>query len=228
MLRRLASSAVFLTALALLIPAGGFAQESDYGYTLRAGDRVDLKFFTAAGTEISEITGERIIDRDGNIFLPYIGSTGVSGLNAIDVRELLEREFSAYYSNPVVDVTASLKVNVTGAVPQPGSFFLDPTSTIIDAVSEAGGTGTGIATTGYGIQAAADASEVRLVRDGETSIIDLTADNASLTASGRIRSGDWIYVPPAARSEWRDTIEFISSIVTLIAATVGLVLLFSG
>jgi protein involved in polysaccharide export with SLBB domain len=226
---RIRLARILLTLTVALGVLGSPAMAQSQGYVIRPGDKLAISFFTAAGTAIPEITGERIVDRDGEIFLPYVGSLQVLGLDAIEVRELLEDRFGAFYSSPVIDVVATLKVNVTGAVPRPGSFFLDPTSTVVDAVSAAGGTGTGISFAGSGGgSVASDPSAVRLVRDGVTSIIDLSADNATEDGTQLVLSGDWIFVPPAGRSRWRDNIDFISSIVTLIAATAGLILLFSS
>ena len=65
-------------------------------YAVRPGDQLEIRFFTAAGTEIREITGQRFVDQTGHIFLPYVGSQWVDGLDAASVRELLQGEFAEF------------------------------------------------------------------------------------------------------------------------------------
>ena len=193
-------------------------------YGVRPGDRVITRFFSGAGEEQRAIAGERTVDREGQIFYPFIGPVDVVGLDATEIRQELERRYASYYSNAVVDVVVELRVNVTGAVRSPGNFFLNPSSTLVDALAEAGGSGLDLAVTAQHLPA--DPSEVRLLRDGEITILDLRPDHARHDVLDmRVQSGDWLYVPPRERSRIRDEVTFWGSLVSFAASVVGLVIL---
>jgi protein involved in polysaccharide export with SLBB domain len=135
-----APSTLLLVLLFLLFAAGlpgaAAAQEA---YGIRAGDRVTTQLFSAAGEEVEVIAGERIVDRNGDVFLPLVGSIRVAGLDETGLRRLLTERYATFYDQPVVDVRVQLRVNVTGAVGRPGQYFVDPTATVADALAEAGG-----------------------------------------------------------------------------------------
>lgn len=216
------SRPAFLVALLalLLVPTGAMAQ--DYG--LRSGDQLQISFYTAAGEEIREITGERLVDRAGNIFLPYVGTVRVLGMDATGVRERLEELYASFYDSPVVDVQVQLRVSVTGSVMRPGNYFVDPSSTLIDALATAGGVTPDVTISNINIPS--DPSRVRLVREGETRILDLRADAATPESLNlRVASGDWIFVPVKQRSRFRDDLLFLGSILSVATSVALLVTL---
>lgn len=218
---------VALLALFLMPPLWAHAQTApEQDYALRPGDQIRLTVFSAAGEELQQVSGDRIVDRNGRLYLPLLGSLDVAGLDAAAIRAILIGRFSELYSNPVVDVIVRLKVNVTGAVRAPGHYFLDPSATVVDALAVAGGAGTELdvgAATG-----AADPSRVRIVRGGEQIVLDLRPEHTDEeTVNFHVRSGDWIYVPPRTRSRVRDNLGFASSILTVVASAVGIVVLLT-
>ena len=162
--------------LPLLIALSPSVSAQDGTYGVQPGDRVILDFFTAAGVRSLEIAGQRTVDRNGEIFLPFLGTVAVLGRDAEAIRALLEDRYSVLFAEPVLQVVVQLRVNITGMVRQPGSYYLDPTLSVLDAVAEAGGSSGEIDLgTGGG---AADASRVRLVRrSGELRILDLRPDH---------------------------------------------------
>ena len=202
-----------LAVLPLLLLLAIPAHAQSYG--VRSGDRVSIEFFTAAGDEILEITGERIVDREGNIFLPLIGTVEVVDLDAVGIRVKLERLYDDIYPDAVVEVSVLLRVSVTGAVVRPGSFFLDPSTTVAQALAEAGG---GEARSGsQGTQLPPNLGAVRLVRDGNVRELNLRAEAPSAEAlASLIQSGDWVYVPTASSARsLRDNVTFWSQLATL-------------
>ncbi|MDT8369001.1 MAG: polysaccharide biosynthesis/export family protein [Longimicrobiales bacterium] len=207
-----------LIAAALALSAPLAAQQEASAYGVEGGDQLTITFFTSAGEEIREIAGERTVGRDGNIFLPFLGTVRVEGMDAQVIRELLVERYAPYFENPVIDVEVRLRVSVTGAVGRPGNFFVDPTTTLVDLIAEAGGASEFAINTDRVI---ADASQVRLVRDGTTRIIDFRADSLDRDrALAPVESGDWLYVPFAQRSRFREEISFWGSIVGLITSVV--------
>lgn len=223
MLPRALLSLFLLAVLGATPPATSAAAAQD-SYGIRSGDRLTTQLFSAAGEEVSVIGGERIVDRNGNVFLPFVGSLHVAGLDETGLREILTERYSTFYDQPVVDVEVELRVNITGAVGSPGQYFMDPTATVADAMAEAGGTGPEFAVTN--IQIPADPTQVRLVRDGETLILNLRPQEVEdEVLNMRIQSGDWFHVPYRARSRIRDEITFWGSVISFTASIVGLIVL---
>ncbi len=197
-------------------------------YSVQPGDQVQIEFFTGAGTRLAEVAGTRVVDMGGEIFLPYVGTVPVVGLNAAEIRDLLVEQYAGFYANPVVDVSVRLRVNILGSVRNPGHFFVDPTSTVIDAIATAGGFTSELAY-GVGGGSASDPSQVRLVRGQETRILDLRAESAQPDHFNiPIISGDWLYTPPRPRSRWRDEIIFWGSVASLATSVVTLAILLGG
>lgn len=194
---------------------------------VQAGDQLEIAMFTAAGEQLPEVSGTRIVDRSGRIFLPYVGSVQVQGRNVSDIREHLEERYADFYADPVIDVEAEIRVNVTGAVRVPGNYFVSPTSTIIDALATAGGSSPEVDIGGYG--GAADLSRVRLVRTGEMRLLDLRPDVADPEVLQLlVQSGDWLHVPPQPTSQWRSDLQLLSGIFSVAGSIAALVILIGG
>ena len=207
-----------------LLWAGGAAAQDEETYAVRPGDRLTIQLFTAAGQKVDVVEGPRTIDRNGDVFLPYIGTVHMSGLDQAGIRTLLVDQFGEYYSDPVLDLRVELKISVTGAVPKPGQFYLDPTATLAEALAIAGG-----ATPEFAVSASyipSDPTRVRLVRDGVATTLNFRAQEVRQeTLDMRIRSGDWLHVPYQPRSRLRDEVQFWGGVVSLAASTIGLIIL---
>jgi polysaccharide export outer membrane protein len=83
-----------------------------------------------------------VVDRDGNIALPKIGILGVTGLKFNELKELLQREFSKYYTGFEMNVSMgalrTIRVYVVGNAEKPGAYTVSSLSTLINALFEAG------------------------------------------------------------------------------------------
>jgi len=214
---------ILLAAFLLTSPASGQEALRQVSYGVRAGDEVTIRVFTSAGAQLSEVSGTRIVDPNGQIYLPYVGTLSVEGLSAPEIRRLLADEYARLYSDPVVEVVSRLKVNVTGAVRSPGHYLLDPSSTIIDALASAGGVGSEI---DIGVYAASDPASSRIVRNGRLHILDLTPNTTEPGVfSLPIQSGDWIHIPIAERSRVREQVQFWGGIIGLATSTIALIIL---
>ena len=139
---------------------------------------------------------------------------------------LLEERYGTLYADPVIEVTANVHINVTGAVRLPGRYFILPSATLVDALAHAGGASSEI---DIGLQGgASDPSRVRLVRDGVVTVIDLRPLAVQPEVlSLRIQSGDWIHVPRAVRSKIRESIPFYGSALTVLLTLASLIVLIA-
>jgi hypothetical protein len=73
-----------------------------------------------------------------------------------------------------------------------------------------------------------DQSRVRLVRDGESLIMNLRPDEVTESILNMtIRSGDWVHVPNQARSRVRDDIQFWGGIFSFITNLVAIIIFVS-
>ncbi|MCG8430631.1 MAG: polysaccharide export protein [Candidatus Omnitrophica bacterium] len=81
---------------------------------------------------------------DGSITFPYIGSVQVQGMTLADIQETIQSALAdGYMKYPVVTVSLkqarSRKFFVYGEVMKPGTFHLKPNTTVLRAVTMAGG-----------------------------------------------------------------------------------------
>lgn len=208
-----------LFALGFLLAGVATAEGQLATAGVRPGDQVIIEFYTAAGKSIPEVAGERIVDQSGELFLPYVGPVLVEGLTAGEIRTTLRNRYESFYEDPVIDVQTKFRVNVTGAVREPGNYLVEPTTTIVDVVSLAGGLGTSVSAGVSG--GAPDAARVHLFRDGGSSVLDLRAEHADPALMNmRVTSGDWIWVPAQSISIWRENLSLIGGVLSIAASVV--------
>lgn len=213
-----------LIVVALWLAASRVGAQQDYG--VRPGDQIETTFYTAGGEALSSVQGNRLVDREGNVFFPYVGTVRVEGMDAGEIRTLLVQKFEPFYKDPVITVNVKLQVNITGVVGSPGHYLFDPTTTVVDALAQAGGTGLEFTIAN---NAAADLEHARMVRDGQTIFLDLRPESPDRSViEMRIQSGDWIHVPPKERSRLRDDITFWSGVLSLVASVAAMVVLVGG
>ncbi|APQ18520.1 polysaccharide biosynthesis/export family protein [Maribacter hydrothermalis] len=94
----------------------------------------------------SEVAGSRpeqvdyIIDKEGNIDFPVLGSVKIDGLSPTDVKVLLKEKLSDYLKNPIVNIRLkNFTVTVLGAVNNPGTYPVNGEQiSILEALGLAG------------------------------------------------------------------------------------------
>ena len=83
------------------------------------------------------------VNRDGNISVPRIGVLGVTGLTFDELKELLRREFSKYYTGFEMNVSMgalrTIRVYVVGNAMHPGAYTVSSLATLVNGLIEAGG-----------------------------------------------------------------------------------------
>lgn len=149
--------------------------------------------------------GDYVVAEDGMVYLPLLGGLEVAGLTLAEVRSLLRTKYGEAIKEPVVQVTPKFPVSVLGAVGRPGLYHVTPAETLFDAISLAGGFGTG-----------AKQREVQIIRDG--SVIEVDArGTVGGGADLSLHSGDRIIVPsPRWRIDFRDVLFGLQSIALII------------
>lgn len=143
---------------------------------VRPGDKVRLKVWREP-----DLSGEFAVDEDGVVVLPKIGPVEIHDLSTDSIRTLLVARYSSSLRNPAVEVTVLHRVNVLGAVRNPGLYHVDLTTTVADVLAMAGGV------TSQGNQ-----NRIELVRGGKRLPVRLSGE--SRLAGSPIVSGDQLLV----------------------------------
>lgn len=169
-------SAALAISLLPAVPAAG-QTSSAAADTLRPGDAIRLEIWREP-----DLSGTFQIDERGIVVLPRLGPIEASALPPIELEDRLIEEYARFLRNPSIRVVLLRRVNISGAVQSPGLYPVDPTMTIADAISAAGGS----IPTG-------DPNKVRLIRNGRE--IETNLRQATRIAETQLRSGDQLYVP---------------------------------
>lgn len=154
------------------MPATGARLESG----LRPGDAVQVQVWRE-----EDLSGTFTVDDRGVVTLPLLGERSVAGTEPHELREDLLADYREYLQNPSIQVTVLRRINILGAVAQPGLYPVDATISLSEALGLAGG-----------ITPGGDEEDIRVVRDGE--VIHRALDQATLVGAVDIRSGDQIVV----------------------------------
>lgn len=154
------------------------------------GDMLELNVF-----DIPEMTQTIRVDDIGDASFSLIGSLHLAGLTTDQARDLITRKLQDgnFILHPQVSVLireyGTQGVSVLGEVRKPGVYRILGSRTLLDILSEAGGT-TSIAGT---------SATIKRNADGSTLTIPLTKNaQASLASDVRLQPGDKVLVPRAS------------------------------
>jgi polysaccharide export outer membrane protein len=147
----------------------------------------------AAGTQApqqAQVPGF-LVDKNGMIQLPLVGSIKAGGLTTSEMRDLVTEKVARYYKDPVVNVRlANFTVTVLGEVTKPSAYLItNEKASILDALGMAGDI------TIYGKR-----ENVMLIREeaGEKKFVRFNLNSSDIIRSPYyyLRQGDVIYVEP--------------------------------
>jgi protein involved in polysaccharide export with SLBB domain len=156
-------------------------------YVLGPGDELRVTVWGSV-----EGTWEVEVDRDGNINLPKVGALGVTGLKFEELKEVLEKELSKYYTDFNMNVSMgqlkTIRVYVVGNAKAPGTYSVSSLSTIINVLVAAGGPSK-----------SGTMRDIQLKRNGEiVGRLDLYdfLIRGDKTKDERVMPEDVIFIPP--------------------------------
>ena len=168
--------------------------------TLGPGDRIDIDLYGQG-----EPTSAALVGPDGRIYYGLLPGLNVWGLTPSQTRDLLQKELGKYFKNPRVSVlvreVASRRVWVLGRLNTPGIYPLDQPTTVLDAISRAGGlytaqfTGT--------TEELADLQHSFLLRRGKFLPVDFSRliHGGDMTQNIYLEPDDFVFLPSALSSE---------------------------
>lgn len=181
------------------------AEEVKYDFSderdeYRIGNNDVLNIFVMDHPEMSsqrvnlgEISGTSV-RKDGQIHLPVIGALEAQGLTVTEFETRLRERAATFVVNPQVSVEvlqyASQKFYVLGNVRTPGTFPVDGDTTLLEALTLAGG-----------VAPEGNLETATVVREGKLLPINLAdlIKRGDVSRNVYMRSGDLIYVPDSRR-----------------------------
>lgn len=207
-------------------------KEPSTNYIIKPYDQLNINIFSSGGerlidpdrllVENQQQVRERedpiyIVQDNGHVDLPMIGTIKLAGLNLFQASNFLENEYEKYYKDPYVLIKfLNKRVTVLGAM---GGHILNLENDqvhISEVLAMAGG-----------LERNANASNIRLIRNDEVILIDLTTIEAYKKNNVVVEPGDIIYVEPVRRPvneffrENYSIVGFFSGIISLIAIIVS-------
>ncbi len=132
-----------------------------------------------------------LVNSNGAIFFPYVGTIDVAGKTLSEIRDLVTQRLARVVANPQLDVRVAAfrgkKVQITGEVVAPATVPLtDLPLRIQDALALA-----------KGFTPDSDFSRVSLARDSKVYVLNLQAlyEQGDLTQNWLLKDGDVVNVP---------------------------------
>ena len=189
---------LFLLA-ALLTAAPALSAQYDDRGTVRPGDVVRLRIW-----QEPDLSGDFTVNETGTVVVPKLGPVEAGGMSDAALRQALVAGFGEYLQHNSIDVTVLRRIQVLGAVRNPGLYPVDGTMSVADVLAVAGGT-------------AQDAriDRVQLVRGGQR--LDVRLTSTQRVADTPIRSGDQLFV---AQRGWAD--RNTGTVVSVLTAGAGM------
>jgi protein involved in polysaccharide export with SLBB domain len=158
-------------------PSASPPSSSDTGGVLHSGDVVRLRIWREP-----DLSGDFAVDERGVAVFPKIGPMMVQKQSPESLEARLVKSLSAYLRNPSVEVVLLRRVQVLGAVRNPGLYTVDPTMSVSDALALAGG-----------VDENGKSNQVHLIRRGERLTVNVS--QRTRIADTPIQSGDQLFVP---------------------------------
>ena len=178
------------------------------------------------GTIGREVLQNYLVDSNGNIDFPVLGTIKLAGLNRIQATTLLKDMLKEYIKNPIVVLRIiNFKVTILGEVRNPGSFTIpNERITILEAIGLAGD---------LNIQAKRNNILVVREKKGKKSYVrvDLTSEDVFNSPVYYLEQNDVIYVEPneskikssAVGPSTNATLTVVSILVTAAAVVASIV-----
>lgn len=178
---------------------------------LRSGDLLKINVFRT-----KEISGDYLIDSDGRLVIPGLGSLIAAGLGPRDVEANLRALLVCRGFVPDVSVQALVRVSIAGEVRTPGTFPVEPGISVLRVLTLAGGQTPN-----------ADLSKAHVVRDGRAYPINLNAALAGSAAGNVILNSNDVVVVPKKGGFTREDASFFLGLGTVLLSALNVVITLS-
>ncbi len=198
-------------------------------YTLGPGDSIGIEILGEPGSQTSSLVGP-----DGKIYYSLLPGKFVWGMTLSEVKAQLETDLARYIRvRPEVGITlntvGSKRVWILGSVQSPGLYYLSTPTTLLEAISSAGGTLTAPGST----EEMADLKRSFVMRHGQLLPVDFykLLREGDFSQNVYLQPDDFVYLRPGLSKEvyvlgavaqpnlvpWRDQL----SLATVVASAGG-------
>jgi len=178
---------VLLIIITVLIFTSNLGIANAADYRLHVDDQLYISVWGH-----SNLQQEVVVGPDGMIAFPLVGKVKAEGLSVEELTAVLTEGLQEYVKVKESEVTVALKnynrlmVTVLGEVNRPGTYQLQESARILDAISLAGGTSQ-----------QADLTRIKLRREGQDILVNLEVLLKSEENKDKrlLKDDDIIYVP---------------------------------
>lgn len=163
-------------------------------YKVGVGDWLEIEITGIGGSR-----SETFVMPDGRVYYDLAGGVKVDGLTIREIGKHLEEALSRDYSSPSVNVTLmevrSRRAWLLGRLNKPGLYPLTQPTTLLEAISQAGGLFT--SRFSGSTEELADLENSFVLRDGQVLPVDLLAliRRGDMTQNIYLEDGDYVYLP---------------------------------
>jgi len=208
-----------------------FYYNPNYQYTIRKDDKVNIGIWGQEDISVgsvysiynsNEVYGKwLLVDANGCIEVPKIGTTKVEGLSIIQLKDTLRNSFKKWIKNPVIDAKVLNKeISILGEVRNSGVIQVDKDhNTLIDIIAKSGG-----------FEFYANLKKIKILRqDGEhvkVASINLTKPGDYLNKNIQLYPGDIVIVPSKSNKNFDKRIANIIPFTTTATAAAILIGIF--
>lgn len=199
-----------------------------YRHRIKVGDRLSIRFLNnydigaAAGqSATSTATGDNsyLVNYDSTSILPLIGRVNLVGLTRLEASAKLEKEYSRFIVNPIIDVNiVTLSVTVLGEAGTSGKIILDKeNTTIVDVIARAGG-----------IKDTGKKRDIRIIRGSEIIIVDLRKIETLESPAIVMQDNDIVYIQPYTVKANAEPYIAVQPLFTLVMASLQMALFITN
>ncbi len=208
-----------------------FLYDPGYQYVIRKDDKIAISVWGQDELSVGSVYGIYnsnevygkwlLVDADGNIEAPKLGTTNVLGKTIPQLKDTLRKALKKWIVNPVVDIKVLNKeITLLGEVKTPGVQKVDKDqNSLVEMISRAGGT-----------EFYANIKLVKVLRqqgpDVKVINVDLTRPDDYLNRNIQLHPGDIVIVPSKKHKEFDKRISTIIPFTTTISAAAILLRLF--
>ncbi len=203
-----------------------------YRHRIKVGDRLVLRFLnnydlgiaakegaTAVANADLALSGTNagyLVNYDSTCILPLIGRINLIGLTRIEASVRLEKEYSKFVVNPIIDLNiASLGVTILGEVARPGKIYVDKdNTTLVDVIAMAGG-----------FKDAGKKNDIKIIRGKEVIIVDLRKIESLQSPDITIHDNDIVYIEPYKVKADTEPLASVLPVTTIVLAALQTALL---
>ncbi|MGY8642105.1 MAG: polysaccharide biosynthesis/export family protein [Verrucomicrobiales bacterium] len=165
-------------------------------YRVGPGDQLSIEVAEDANT----LATTKVMP-DGMLYYDVADGVNVKGRTLSEISAALGESLKEDYLNPVVSVNLadaqSQRFWTLGQVKRPGAYPIQKPTTLIDAISQAGGMFGGQVDSRGDTQETVDLDRSILIRDGDVLPVDFRSliQNGDMKQNVYVQAGDYIYLP---------------------------------